>query len=73
MDYGLHGQDSISGRGRRFFSIPKCLDRLWGTLKLSNGYRSFSSEVRRPRREAYYSTPSSSEVKSYTSIPHTSS
>jgi hypothetical protein len=39
MCYGLDGQGSILGRGKRFFSTPQCPDRLWTPPSLlSNGY-----------------------------------
>jgi hypothetical protein len=40
MGYRLDSQDSVPGRGKRFFSIPQRPDRLLGpTSLLSNGYR----------------------------------
>jgi hypothetical protein len=37
--YVLDGRDSISGKGKRFFSTPQRPDWLWGPLSLlSNGY-----------------------------------
>jgi hypothetical protein len=57
-----------------FFSSPPCPDRLWDPLSLlSKGYQGFFLlGVKRPRREADHSPPSSTEVKnawSYTSNP----
>jgi hypothetical protein len=38
--YGLESRDSISGRGKRFFSTPQRSDRLWGPPShISSGYR----------------------------------
>jgi hypothetical protein len=38
--YGLDGQSSIPGEGKRFFYIPQRSDRLWGQPSfLSSGYR----------------------------------
>jgi hypothetical protein len=53
----------------RIFSSPRRPDRLWGLPSLlSTGYR----EVKRPKREADHSPPTSAEVKKtwiYTSTP----
>jgi hypothetical protein len=61
---------SSPGRGWEFFSSPPCPERLWGPPSLlSNGYQGL---LKRLRREADYSPPSSAEVKnawSYTSLP----
>jgi hypothetical protein len=34
MGYGLDCRGSIPGRGKRFFSILQCPDRLWGPPSL---------------------------------------
>jgi hypothetical protein len=34
MGYGLHSWGSIPGRGKAFFSSPRCPDRLWGPPSL---------------------------------------
>jgi hypothetical protein len=39
MGYGLDGRVSIPAKGKRFFSIPQCPDRVWAPPSLSNGYR----------------------------------
>jgi hypothetical protein len=39
MGYGLDGRGLIPGKGKRFFSTPQLLNRLWGPPNLlSNGY-----------------------------------
>jgi hypothetical protein len=59
--------------GSRIFSSPLCPDLLWGPPSLlSNGYREFSSRIKRQGREADHSFPTSAEVKKmwiYTSTP----
>jgi len=64
---------SSPGRGWEYFSSPPCPYRHCGppTL-LFNGYQVLSLGVKRPGREADYSSSSSAEVKnawSCTSIP----
>jgi hypothetical protein len=63
--------------GARIFT-SRHSDRLWDPLHLlPNGYRgALSAGVKRPGREADYSTPASAKVKKTwinTSTPHTSS
>jgi hypothetical protein len=74
--YGLDGPGSIPG-SVRFFSSPQRPDRLWGPPSLlSNGYRGSFPGVKRQRREADQSPPSSAEVKKGGAIhplPHMSS
>jgi hypothetical protein len=42
MGYGVDGRRSISGTGKRFFSILQRPDRLWGSRSLlSNRYQGF--------------------------------
>jgi hypothetical protein len=69
----LDDRGSTPGRGWEFFSSQPCPHLLWGpTNLLSNGYREFSTGVKRSGRDADHSPPSSAEVKSvwsYTSTP----
>lgn len=57
-----------------FFSPVRWPDRRWDPQRiLSNGYRSLSSGIKWPGRDADHSTPSSAEVKnawSWTFTPH---
>jgi hypothetical protein len=40
MNYGPDGWGSIPGRGKKFLSIPKCPNGLWGpSFFLSNGHK----------------------------------
>jgi hypothetical protein len=59
--------------GARLFICSCRPDRLWDPPNLlSSGYRGFTAEVKRPRREADHSPTSSAEVKKtwvYTSTP----
>jgi hypothetical protein len=76
--YGLmNGRGSIPGRGKRFLSSLQRPDRLWGPPSLlSNGYRRLSPGIKRPRREADRSPPSSAQVKNGEAVSpllHTSS
>jgi hypothetical protein len=50
--------------GARIFTSPCRPDRPWGSPSLlSNGYRGFSPGVKRLKREADHSPPTSAEVK----------
>jgi hypothetical protein len=73
MDWTV--QDSNLHRDRKFFSLPKCPDWLWGPPSLPfKGYWSSLLGVKRPRREVKHSPPTSAEVKyewNYTSTPPT--
>jgi len=52
------------GKGKKFFSSPKCPDWLWGpTILLYRGYWGFFKEVKQPGCEVDHSPPSSAEVK----------
>jgi hypothetical protein len=65
--------DSIPSGGWEFFSSTPCPDRIWSSPRLlSSGYRGVHSlEVKRPRRVADHSPPSSTEVKEYVELyPH---
>jgi hypothetical protein len=64
--YGLDGLGLITGRGKKFVSIPHCPDRLWGTPSfLLNGYWG----VKLPEHEAEHWPPYSTETKSGGYIP----
>jgi len=62
----------IPGTGKRFFSIPKHSDRLWGTLiRLFIMYRGHLPGKKRPER-AHHLSPSNADVTnewSYTTTP----
>jgi hypothetical protein len=62
-DYGLDGQGSIFGTGKRFFSSPQCSDRLWGPPG------ALFPEQKWSVCEAGYSSPSSTEVNNDGVIP----
>jgi hypothetical protein len=58
----LDGQRSIPSRGKRFFSSPQRLERLWDPPSLLyNVYRGLG--VNRPGHEADHSPPTIAEVK----------
>jgi hypothetical protein len=69
--YVLHGRSSISGRGKRLFSIPQYPDRLWILLNLlSNGYRGlFLQGLKWSGHESDHSLPSGAEVKNGGATP----
>jgi hypothetical protein len=50
MGYGLGERGSIPGKGKRFFSTPQRLDRLWvPTSFLPNGHRGLFPRGQRVR------------------------
>jgi hypothetical protein len=74
--YGLDGRDSFPSSGRRLFSSPQRLDRLWGQCSLlSSGYLGlFPWDVKRPESKADHSHPSNAEDQEWwscTSTPYT--
>jgi hypothetical protein len=71
--YGLNGRNSIPGRGKRFVSITKSPDRLWGATSLPIQW---VTEALSLGHESDHSPPSSDEEKNVGAIPplpHTSS
>jgi hypothetical protein len=69
MGYRLDVRGSIPGRDKGFYSTPQRSDRVWGPPSLlHNGYRELR-EVKRPRREANHTPPSSAEVNNGRVIP----
>jgi hypothetical protein len=59
-----------SGRGKEFFSFPRCPDHLWPPTHLFIGYRVSFPGVKPPEREVDYSPPSGADIRnvwSYTS------
>jgi hypothetical protein len=69
-EYVLKGRCSISGKGKRLFSIPQRPEWLWGPPSLQyNGTEVTLPRVKRPGREADHSLPSSGEVKNCGAIP----
>jgi hypothetical protein len=69
--YRLGGRGSIPGRGKRFFSNPQRLDRLWGPPSiLCNGYLGlFYPGANWQGRKADHSPPSTAEIKNGGAIP----
>jgi hypothetical protein len=67
---GLHGRGSLPGIGK-ILSNPQRPDRLWGPPNLlASGYRRLIPwVVKRPRREADHSPPSTAEVKNVGAMP----
>jgi hypothetical protein len=66
--YGLNDWCSIPGRGKKLFTCPQCLDRLWGPPSLPcNGYEgAVSVQLKRPGRVA-------AEMKNGGTISHSPS
>jgi hypothetical protein len=69
--YGLEGQSSVLGRGKRIFSLLHSVQTGPGAHADSNpmGTGELSPGVKRPRREADHSPPSNVEVKNSGAIP----
>jgi hypothetical protein len=70
IGYALDGRSSISGRGKRFDSIPQRQDRLWGhPASYPTSTRGLSRWLKRSESEADNSPPSSPDVKNCGAVP----